>query len=210
MLLTTVLTVGLSTLALKFFFQAPLARASKDSAGNKVLVFGNGLKMFAAFTAIILPLAIAVLAYFFPPDPKDYAVVTIMTLLFFFGGGFCMIDSRTRVFFNHEGITKESPWHETRRMSWTEISAITYSEQRLEFTFERQRGPKIKVSALMTGIRNLAEEIEEKVPKETYATALKGMAFASNETDMFNIKIWYPFIRKKYKFADSERKKDQS
>lgn len=151
------------------------SRRDEAASSSEGAVVGYGLAWKAVVGLLSgFPVFIVVLAYFNPPkDPAEwwlpYAIV----------GGFGAIIIplwleifRRRVILGPGGITSHSPWTPLVTIAWGDVQQVTGNPSMQWWVIRDRRGQVIRVSMYSSGVRTLAQRMNETAPPEVSLAAM--------------------------------------
>ena len=146
------------------------------ATGATILEYAWPLRAIGVVTGVAVPLALAGLAFAFPPQTfKDAFAAGALMLGFTLLGGVLLVETaRVRIWLHRDSIVSYSPWRETRTLRWPEVRKVSYSATNRWFVIEGPRGAKIRAHVFLVGIGALVDAIRTKVPPERYAEARAG------------------------------------
>jgi hypothetical protein len=145
----------------------------RPARGGPVRLFRhNGLfRGFAIAAAAGLPVGLAGLLYFHPPQRADvpylvglFLVFAIITLPLVWEAG------RYYVLVTPAGLECRSPWRGVRALAWDDVVDVRYSAMNAWFEFVGRDGDRIRAHAFVAALNDLLALVEARVP----ASVLKG------------------------------------
>jgi hypothetical protein len=173
---TTMMTVGLTSLALRALFAESFRRTPPaDASGAVLLRYGVGMKAVGVVTGVLIPLALLGVALFAPPtQPGEMApLLGLIAGFALLGVPIVVITFRGWARVSTDGIESHSPLGTRSRVSWSDVRTVEYSGLRGALVFRDGRGTVVPVSMMAVGLPALLGQMEDHLPRGMYEPAVK-------------------------------------
>ncbi|MDH3230115.1 MAG: hypothetical protein OEN55_10010 [Alphaproteobacteria bacterium] len=142
----------------------PARMNARSEGGLRIVEPGGGMKIVSAvMIAIAGLLALAVVA--FPPDepgeaPYAYGVLAMAVL---FGGMFLYLLFVFRIAYDDNFIHVNSLFHRNRRVAWTSVTAVEYSQTWQGWRVESSEGVRFWVYPYLAGHAEFLQRVDDRI-----------------------------------------------
>ena len=145
--------------------------AIESESGNIVLSYHPAYCWIGLILGVAGCLMPIVVSFAHPPEKtSDFVAIFLLFLFFFVLGSHFFIKRRERITLDNEGISVNYAYGRDREIGWNEVESVKYSGGSGKFIV-RSANEKIGVSMLMTGIREFAGVLVNKVPADRLTKA---------------------------------------
>jgi len=139
--------------------------ARRDTTtGRFILSYLSFFKILGLVCCIGMPVLLIILAIMVPfKNPGDPYAAGGMFAAFFLLGLILYLESKSRIEFDEKELSGWSPWRGARSMPWSDVADVRYSPGSQYFTVTSQHGTKIRIHAMMRGVKDFHDMLIRKV-----------------------------------------------
>lgn len=160
------INVGAATLGAILIALAarPARDDTRGEGGLRIVEVGAGMKFVSAVVLVIAGTMFVALTIFWPDDPEDmpYAVA-VLAILVLVGSSFSYLLFVFRISYDDNFIHVNTLIHRNRRIPWTSVVAVDYSELWLGWRIRTSAGVRFWVYSYHAGYTEFLQTVENRI-----------------------------------------------
>ncbi len=166
-----VITFALTAL-LMVWLVSTVAYIAKQERGNKILYYGNGMKMTGIISLVFWIALITIMLL----TSKHDNFWPLMLFLFFVLMSVVMIIEAyfVRIVYADTSITVSSPWRrDTRIILWDEIESVRFNDTLQWYVCQTRTKGKIRLSLYLSGVGEFLDQLDDKLAARAHGDSLQ-------------------------------------